>query len=311
MVAYYTLFFALNTCVKVMAPIIPFMTEHIWQELTRKVLPSSAISVHLSGWAKEMEGFEDDGIVAETALARDVIAVAMRLRNEHQLKVRQPLAKLFVCCDGETADKIKTFEKNILDELNVKEIEYISDKSVLEDNFLTVDFRKAGAVLKQNVNKFKQSLEAATAEQMQAMVASVKAGEEVTVDGWDEKFDASLFLMNAKTKAGVVSAECSEGVTVALDVVITEQLKKEGAVRDVIRQSQLLRKEAGYQVEQRIVVAMKADDEFIASALLESKDHIAAELLADEVVFGDLDSADLSKDVEAAGATVTISVKKA
>ncbi|MBQ8783510.1 MAG: isoleucine--tRNA ligase [Clostridia bacterium] len=311
MVAYYTLFFALNTCVKVMAPIIPFMTEHIWQELTRKVLPSSALSVHLSGWAKEMEGFEDDGIVAETALARDVIAVAMRLRNEHQLKVRQPLAKLFVCCDGETADKIKTFEKNILDELNVKAIEYISDKSVLEDNFLTVDFRKAGAVLKQNVNKFKQSLEAATSEQMQAMVASVKAGEEVTVDGWDEKFDASLFQMNSKTKAGVVSAECSEDVTVALDVVITEQLKKEGAVRDVIRQSQLLRKEAGYQVEQRIVVSMKADDEFIASALVESKDHIAAELLADDVIFGALDGADLEKSVEAAGATVTISVKKA
>ena len=142
-------------------------------------------------------------------------------------------------------------------------------------------------------------------------IASVKAGEEVTVNGWDEKFDASLFQMNSKTKAGVVSAECSEDVTVALDVVITEQLKKEGAVRDVIRQSQLLRKEAGYQVEQRIVVSMASDDEFIASALAESKDHIAAELLADDVVFGSLDSADLSKDVEVAGATVTISVKKA
>ena len=157
-----------------MAPIIPFMTEHIWQELTRKVLPSSAISVHLSGWPKEMEGFEDDGIIEQTALARDVIAVAMRLRNEHQLKVRQPLAKLFVCCDDDTANKLKAFEKNILDELNIKNIEYIKDKSVLEDSYLTVNFKAAGAVLKQNVNKFKQSLENAGKDEKAAMAASVK-----------------------------------------------------------------------------------------------------------------------------------------
>lgn len=311
MVAYYTLFFALNTCVKVMAPIIPFMTEHIWQELTRKVMPSSALSVHLSGWPLAMEGFEDDGIVEETALSRDVIAVAMRLRNEHQIKVRQPLAKLFVCGDDSDVDKIKAFEKNILDELNVKEISYINDKALLEDNFLTVNFRAAGAVLKQNVNKFKQSLEAISDEDMAKMVASVKADEEVTVPGWDEKFAPSLFVMNSKTKSGVVSAECSNNITVALDVVITEELKKEGIVRDVVRQCQMLRKEAGFQVEQRIIASLQSKDEFVAAALSEKKDHIAAELLADDVVFGSLVNADAEKEIETNGETVVIGVKKA
>ena len=311
MTAYYTLFFALNTCVKVMAPIIPFMTEHIWQELTRKVLPSSAISVHLSGWPKEMEGFEDDGIIEQTALARDVIAVAMRLRNEHQLKVRQPLAKLFVCCDDDTANKLKAFEKNILDELNIKNIEYIKDKSVLEDSYLTVNFKAAGAVLKQNVNKFKQSLENAGKDEMAAMAASVAAGEKVSVPGWDEEFDPSLFQMNYKTKEGIVSAECSDDITAALDVVITEELKKEGIVRDAVRQCQLLRKEAGYQVEQRIVIAINSSHDFVMSALKEKADHIASELLANEVIFGALDGADMSKEAEAAGEKIEISVKKA
>lgn len=311
MVAYYTLFFALNTCVRVMAPIIPFMTEHIWQELTRKVMPSSPISVHLSGWPTVMEGFEDDGIVEQTAASRDVIAVAMRLRNEHQLKVRQPLAKLFVCGDDENVDKIKIFEKNILDELNVKEICYISDKSQLEDSFLTVNFRAAGAVLKQNVNKFKQALEAVSDEEMAAMAASVKAGEEVSVPGWDEKFAPTLFVLNSKTKAGVVSAECANGITVALDVVITEALKKEGIVRDVIRQCQLLRKEAGYQVEQRIIASLRSDDAVVADALSEKKEHIAAELLADDVTFDAFDSADAEKEIEIDGKKVVIAVKKA
>ena len=115
--------------------------------------------------------------------------------------------------------------------------------------------------------------------------------------------------MNSKTKSGVVSASVTPDVTVALDIVITEDLKKEGAVRDVIRQCQLLRKEAGYQVEQRITVAMSGDS-FVIDALAEKTDHIAAELLADEVIFGELDGSDLTKEIEAAGKSVTIAVKK-
>ncbi len=309
MVAYYTLFYALNSCVRVMAPVIPFMTEHIWQELTRKVKPSSPISVHLSGWPEITEDICDDGIIENTAISRDVIAIAMRLRNENQIKVRQPLSKLFVCGSSDYVAKIKVFEKNILDELNIKEIECINDKSVLEDNYLTVNFRAAGAVLKQNVNKFKQSLESASEEEMAAMTASVQAGKDVSVPGWDEKFAPSLFVVNSKTKSGVVSAECSKELTVALDVIITEGLKKEGIVRDVIRQCQLLRKEAGYQVEQRITASLICDDKFIASALKEKAEHIAAELLADSVSFEKAD-VDCDKIIDVDGKNITIGVKK-
>ena len=91
-------------------------------------------------------------------------------------------------------------------------------------------------------------------------------------------------MQNSKTKAGVVSAQCGEGLAVALDVTLTDALRREGAVRDVIRQCQLLRKEAGYSVEQRINAAVRTDDAFLLEALTAQRGHIAAELLAGELV---------------------------
>lgn len=310
MLAYWTLFTALKACVQVMAPVIPFMTEYIWQKLIKVCEPECAESVHLSDWPTVTEGFEDDGIIEETAFARDVIAVAMRLRNEQQIKVRQPLGKIFICCDSDKADKIKVFEKNILDELNIKSVEYISDSNVLEDKYVSVNFKVAGAVLKQNVNKMKQTLENLSAEEMKAVTEQAVSGGKVSVPGWDEEFDASVFAVNSKTKAGIVSAEFGENSVLALDVVLTDELLREGTVRDIIRQMQLLRKEAGYQVEQRISASINTADEFIISAVSEKKDYIANELLADKLEIGTDISSDISKTISINEKDVTISVSK-
>lgn len=310
MVAYWTLFNALKACTQVMAPIMPFMTEYIWQKLIKKCDSTVAESVHLSDWPTVLEGVEDDGIIEQTTLAREVIAVAMRLRNEQQIKVRQPLAKLFVCCDADKADKIKTFEKNILDELNIKAIEYIDDVNVLEDKFLTVNFKVAGAVLKQNVNKMKQTLEALSEDEMSALTAAVVAGGEVAVPGWEEKFDGSIFNVQSKTKKGIVSAEFATECVVALDVVLTDELLKEGVVRDIIRQCQVARKEAGYQVEQRINASITVDDEFIINALTEKLSYVASELLADSLVLNAEMNADYSNEFTVNDKKVTVSVVK-
>ena len=311
MIAYWTLFNAINACVKVMAPIIPFMTESIWQNLTRKVMPSSEISVHISNWPEVIEGFEDDGILEETADAREIIAVAMRLRNENQIKVRQPLSKIFVSCDEAEFAKIKTFEKNILDELNIKELVCVTDASVLEDSYLAVNFRAAGAVLKQNVNKMKQALESASCEEMAEYTNKAKGGEAVLVKGFDEAYDPSIFTVMSKTKQGIVSAECQNKTVVALDTVLTDELIKEGTVRDVVRQCQLIRKEAGYEVEQRVVMSISSGSDYIISTLSENKAHMMSELLADDIILGGEIESDLTKTCEVAENEIVISVKKA
>lgn len=310
MVAYWTLFNALKVCVQTIAPITPFMTEYIWQNLIKKCDATVAESVHLSDWPTVIEGIEDDGIIEQTALVRDVIATAMRLRNEQQIKVRQPLSKLFICCGEDTANKIKTFEKNILDELNIKSVEYIDDINVLEDQFLTVNFKVAGAVLKQNVNKMKQTLEGLSVDEMKALTSAVVAGGEIAVPGWDEKFDSSIFAVQSKTKEGVVSAEFAENSVVALDIVLTDELLKEGIVRDIIRQCQVARKDAGYQVEQRINAAINVDDEFIVNALTEKLEFIAGELLANSVVINSEINADYTSEFSVNDKKVSVSVVK-
>lgn len=311
MVAYWTLFNALKVCVQTIAPIMPFMTEYIWQKLIKVCDPTVAESVHLSDWPTVIEGIEDDGIIERTALVREVIATAMRLRNEQQIKVRQPLSKLFVCCGNDMADEIKTFEKNILDELNIKSVEYIDDINVLEDQYLAVNFKVAGAVLKGDVNKMKQTLEGLSSDEMKALTTAVVTGGEVSVPGWELKFDSNIFAVNSKTKDGVVSAEFAEHSVVALDIVLTDELLKEGVVRDIIRQCQVARKDAGYQVEQRINASITVDDEFVVNALTEKLDYIKGELLADSVVINGDMTADYSTEFTVNEKKITVAVVKA
>ena len=159
----------------------------------------------------------------------------------------------------------------------------------------------------------KQALEALSDAEMQAAVRAAEAGETLAVPGFDGRFDASLFTVSTRTKAGIVSAELPNGAAVvALDTKLTEALVREGLVRDVVRQCQLARKEAGYEVEQRVYVSICTDNAQIAAALTEKQAFLCAELLAKDVAIGKpLDTPDYTKEAEIAGSAVTLSVRKA
>ncbi|MDR1806145.1 MAG: isoleucine--tRNA ligase [Clostridium sp.] len=276
--AYYCLFFALDSMLRTMAPVIPFMTEHIWQELTRKLLPSSEISVHHGDWAEPFPAQADDALLSRVATVREVIAVALKLRNEKQLKVRQPLSTLYLC----GAADIQGFEKQILDELNIKEIKLLPDFTELTCKQLGVNFKAAGAALKGEANKLKAALAGAGADEMRRMSAEFEQGA-VKVAGFTEPLGAELFTISNATRPGIAAAEVDEGLTLALNTELTEELKKEGAVRDILRQFQVLRKDSGLRVEQRIRAAAQTKSAFLLAALEERRGEIAAELLADSL----------------------------
>lgn len=309
--AYWALCFALKTATQIMAPVIPFMTEYIWQNCIRKVLPASALSVHLSDWPSPVEGFEDNCVLEQTALARGVIAAALRLRSENQLKVRQPLSALYICCDVDKADKIRVFEKNISEELNVKEIRYLKDADELEEKFLTVNFKTAGAVLRRDANRLKQALAGLPDELMAELTAAVERGERVMAPGFEDGCDASLFTVRSGTRRGVVSAEFNGGVA-GLNVELNDELIKEGLVRDVVRQCQLLRKEAGYEVEQRVRMSVSCANGLVTNALTEKRDYLQSELLAEELLLNEsLKNADLTKEIEVGENLMTIEAARA
>jgi len=308
--AYGCLYFALKSACQVMAPIIPFGTEAIWQKLVRAVEPGAPVSIHLSTWPEAMPGIADNGLLEQTAIVREVIATALRLRNEQNLKVRQPLQTLFIACDETAKPAVARFEQQIISELNVKALRVVASVDELQIKMPTVNFKLAGAALKSEVNAFKQHLANISAEDAQAVVAQVEAGGAVQVSGWKGELTAELFLLQAQTRPGIVSTLClNDSVTVALDVELTEELRREGAVRDVIRQIQILRKEADYDVAQRIQLAINTPSGFLQAALEEANAHVMAEVLAD-TLSQTLAAPDITRELEVAGEVLTLQISK-
>ncbi|MBQ1553759.1 MAG: isoleucine--tRNA ligase [Clostridia bacterium] len=308
--AYWVLAYALRSATLVMSPIIPFMTEFIWRDLILTLWSDLPESVHLADWPEKYEGVTEDGVTEQTALAREVIAAAMKIRNESQIKVRQPLAKLFLCVPEEDAGKIAVFEENIKSELNIREIVFVADRGRLEDAYLTVNFKKAGAVLKGAVNNMKNALAALSGEEAAACAAAFDRGEDISVPGFDGAYAPDLFEKHTRTREGIAAAEFGTDGVIALDVVITPELKADGIVRDIVRRCQILRKEAGYEVDGRIDASITSADAEIMAAVTAQKDHIASELLCDELTLGaDLPGADIRETAEAGDGEAVISLK--
>jgi len=310
--AYACLYFALKSTTLVMAPVIPFQTEVIWQNMVRKIEPDAALSIHLSEWPKPLEGIENDGLLEQTVTVREIIATALRLRNEQQIKVRQPLQRIFVACEEEMKATLNLFKQQILNELNVKELIFLTNTDDLHAKLPFVNFKLAGALLKSQVNTFKTHLANLSHEDSVSVAVQVEVSDAIIVPGWEGELPSELFLVQTKTKSGLVSTTClNNKITVALDINISEELRREGVVRDITRQIQTLRKEAGYMVEQRIRLAVLTSSEFL-SAVLESADaYLAAEVLADELKIGTpLEYADLTRTLKIANETIEFQIVK-
>ena len=269
--AYYVLFNAIKTVDKILAPMIPFMTEYIWQTVITKYDSNEVSSVHLSSWPKVSNYNVEDDIMFKTDYVRGIITLALRARNEANIKVRQPLNTLYVLNNN----SISLYEDIIKSELNIKKIEKIDSFDSLKDEYLTLNFRNAGAVLKGDVNKVKELLSNVCSDKN--LISSVKNGMTINIENY--KLDNSLFDIQFKEKENVKIISEND-ITVALDTAITEKLKNEGYLRDIIRQCQVFRKEADFNVEDRILINFETKDELINSIINDNKELLEKELLA-------------------------------
>lgn len=304
--AYDCLYRAMKATLGIMAPIIPFMTEYIWQNTVREIEKDAPISVHLSRYPDEIAIPQDDAVLTETDAARAIIAQAQRMRNEAQIKVKQPLAALYVTAGDAVRDAAMPLAAVIKDELNVKELIFTGDGSVYNDVYYTVNFRVAGQALKGEAQLLKKTVDALDAAGQAALDRMVQAGA-VSI-GKFEGLQANLFDRHFRPKEGfVVSAE--NGTTLALDVRLTDELIAEGIVRELIRQIQVLRKDAGFAVEQRIVADLKTDDAVAEGAIKAYSDRIAADILADRLDV--VDVPDAEKIVEVQGKAIVVRLQKA
>lgn len=269
--AYSTLFYAIKNMCLVMAPITPFITEYIWQTMIKK-FGVAELSVHLSDFPKSFNCDED--ILHEVKLVRDIIAGGMKLRNESKIKVRQPLRTLYV--DNIYYDVCTKYQDAIKDELNVKEIVYLNDFNVLSNERLSLNFKVAGSLLKSDVNTVKTFFDNLTDEEMANQAKELNNNGKIKVLSYE--ILPEMLLKSYTDKHGV--KKLTGDLSLGLDMVITESLKEEGAYREILRNCQVLRKEASFEVADRVVLSFLTSSEFLNHVILKYKENIEKEALA-------------------------------
>ncbi|MBR1747006.1 MAG: isoleucine--tRNA ligase [Clostridia bacterium] len=274
--AYWCLYQAIKVTLGVMAPVIPFLTDYVWQNTVRALEKDAPISVHLSDYPTEIP-YEFAGVLEETDVSRQVLAVAQRMRNEAQIKIKQPLSSLTVVADEKTESLTKPLASVIKEELNVKDILYKSDERDFNEHYFTVNFRVAGALLKKEAQKLKTAVDSLDREGMKNLDEQYTTGK-ISVGEFSD-LDKSVLDVHDRPKVGYVVAK-ENGFTLALDTTLTEELLREGFIRETIRQIQVLRKDAGFAVEQRVVAEIVTEDDFAKSAIEAYADKIKTDILA-------------------------------
>ncbi len=305
--AYGVLFYAIKTIAQVMAPIVPFITETTWQRFIKRYSDETAVSIFLTDYPTVAPALDikDDAILSDVERAREIISLGLKLRNEKQIKIRQPLPTIYVAENDANHSAIATFGSVIRSEMNVLAIEELSDASALESNFLTVNFKVAGRVLKNRANDVKAYLAGLDAETQQSLSDKVKAGE--AIDALDlTGIEADVFTVNSQPKANVAIYKNGDEF-IALDTTISEELQRAGILRDIVRQCQVFRKMAGFDVSDRIYVSFTTDSELIASIVEEKKEQLSRDLLAS---FEAPTGPEYTGTIELDGTTVTVTLQR-
>ncbi|MFQ5632320.1 MAG: DUF5915 domain-containing protein, partial [bacterium] len=306
--AYWCLYNALRVATQAMAPIIPFMAEEIWQQAIRPFDPAAPISVHLSDWPEPLPCHNDEALLEQTNLVRETITLILRTRNQEQLRVRQPLANLYVVAHQKTRAAFKRMIDIIAEEVNVKAIHFLDDRSELETAYLALDFKKAGPVLKKDARRVKDLLGNLDEAEMAVLVAQFRVGHSVKLPEWPDPLPANLFQEKVRAKTGIVIA--SEGeITIAFDIRLSKSLVAEGLVRDLVRQVQVLRKDSGLRVEERISLCIFSSSTELMEAISAYEKYISKETLANHVYVSSAttDSGEL-KEVEIHGHLAKLSI---
>jgi isoleucyl-tRNA synthetase len=272
-----TLHDALVTVTKLMAPLVPFITERVWQDLVVPVTPDAPRSVHLSTWPEPDAAAADPELSSAVAIARRVVELGRAARAEAKVKIRQPLRRALV---GTAAyERLgEELRAEIADELNLGELQPLSSAGAdLVEHSAKGNFRALGKRFAKDTPKVAAAIAAADASALAASL-SATGNATVVVDGADVEVGAEEVLLSERPREGW-SVVNEQGETVALDLEITAELRRAGLAREVIRLIQETRKNNGFDVSDRVALTWSAEGE-TAAAVVEHRELIAGEVLA-------------------------------
>jgi isoleucyl-tRNA synthetase len=272
-----TLHDALVALTQLMAPMVPFITERVWQDVVVPVTPGAATSVHLSSWPVVDESAVDDDLTAAVAIARRLVELGRAGRADAKVRTRQPLRRALIG----TAAYQRLHEElrvEVADELNVGVLEPLSAAGAdLVDHTAKGNFRALGKRFAQDTPKVAAAIAAADATALAASLAAHGTAT-VSVDGQDVEVVEDEVIVSERPREGW-SVVNEQGETVALDLELTPELRRAGLAREVIRLIQETRKTSGFDVSDRIALTWTATGE-MADAFAEHSELIAREVLA-------------------------------
>ena len=290
--AYQTLHEVVVLLSKVAAPLAPFFTELIYKNLTNRE------SVHLEDWPAPDKALIDTDLNVKMAEIRQIASLGLAARSKAEIKVRQPLAKVTV----RTSQPLNEADVALItDELNVKMVESVEDVSAYTEAIAKPDARRIGPLFGKQTP---QIMKAAKSNDFEVM-----ADGRFKVGGNDEWIlDADVINVHFQGKEGF-ACETKGDLVVVLDVELTDELRQEGVVRDLVRNIQTLRKEADYRLNDRIVVGITTDDAQLQATVGAHDGYIRSETLATEIVAdGEWDR---SNEIDIDGVKVAVGVKLA
>ena len=301
--AYMTLYTALVTVAKTAAPMIPFMTEDIYQNLVRNLDPTAPESIHLCDFPVANEQHIDKELEDNMEAVLKIVVIGRACRNTANIKTKQPIGKMYVKADFALSEY---FVEIIEDELNVKSVEFTEDVSAFTSYTFKPQLRTVGPKYGKYLKQIQQTL--ASLDGNQAM-AKLKAEGALKLDNISDEVvlcEEDLLISMAQ-KEGYVS-DSEGGVTVVLDTNLTPELIEEGMVREIISKLQTMRKEADFEVTDRIHVTYSGSDK-VGEIFEKYGENIKTVVLADTVTEGTTDG--YQKEWKINGETVLLGVQKA
>ena len=302
--AFMTLYTVLEKLTRLIAPYMPFMAEEIYQNIVRSVSPDAPESVHLCDFPVCDDAMIDADVERQMAAVETVVQLGRSCRQLSNMKVRQPLNMLYVS----GADFGEAYKNLVEDELNVKNVNFIDDAG----EFVNYDLKPNFLTLKKNYGRFLGKMRGELQKLDGAqVVAAFDRGETVTLtmDGTDIILNKEDVLVEAVKKEGFTS-QVDGKLTVVLDTTLTPALIQEGYAREVISKLQNMRKDAGFDVTDRITVTAQGDEEAL-NAVKAYQDMIEKGVLAVAVSYEAASEGAFAQECDINGKPMTLSVKKA
>jgi isoleucyl-tRNA synthetase len=304
--AYATLYHVLINSVKCIAPVLPFCTEKMYKNLVVNLDPEAPESVHLCDYPKPNTNLIDDDIIQKVDSLKRVVELGRSARNQSKVKIRQPLLKvLYAIEDDEVSDFINDHKTIILDELNVKSIERITNAGSLVKYNIKPNLPVLGRKYKSGLKNIRAIL--SSGDNDQRFREYEKTGT-IILEKDDEVYTLEKEDVIIETLAAEgFSAVSGNGITVGLTLELNDELIQEGIVRDLVRQVQNIRKDAGFSVEDRIIISWELDSDF-QQAFVKFEDYFCNETLTTSID-SSITNHDYSAEFHLKGKLIKISLK--